>query len=177
MEQLETCRQHQNKAGRYLDKYRRYNCIKLHVKSPEDEVIKKEIFAVLDTGNNLQYTAMSSTIFEELKRIKILPKAIPLNRTHVEAASVGGDALYIKGVLNHDLTFNTESDTKIEFSKFYVIENLVNDLNIGKLQLDRLDTKWFFKRQAIWIKDTRLRLHLPKDSRSEESLQSVKVLK
>ena len=121
---------------------------------------------MLDTGNNLQYTAMSSTLFDELKQTKILPNYISLNRTHVEAASAGGDTLYIKGVLNHHLTFSTESNTKIEFNKFYVIENLVNDLNIGKLQLDRLDTKWFFKRQAIWIKDTRLRLNLPKNSRS-----------
>lgn len=87
---------------------------------------------------------MSTTPFEELKRIKVLPRIMTLNRTHVEAASAGGDALCIKGVLKIELTFNTESGPKIGLDKFYLIDNLVNDLNIGKLQLDRLDTNWFF---------------------------------
>ena len=50
-----------------LDKYRQYNFIKLYIKSTGDEIVEKEIYSCLDTGNNIQFTAISTTLFAELK--------------------------------------------------------------------------------------------------------------
>ena len=130
----------------------------------------------IDSGNNLKYPVMSATLFEDFKQIGILPRTISLDRTSIKAAAANGRSISIKGVLNYEIKFKTEAGTDFIFNKFYVINKLANDLNLGKLQLDQLDVKWDFKKQTVCLLNKTVVLHSQRNKTSREQIQGITLI-
>ena len=71
----------------------------------------------------------------------MIPQQLRLRRTNINIGAAYGSTINIKGRLHFPLIFKTDSGATITFAISYVIDGLLNDINIGKAALDALDAK------------------------------------
>ena len=161
-----------------LEECRKNNCIQLQLATSQNTNSEDEkvlLLTILDIGNNLKYPAISNTLYKTLKQSNVIPQQLRLKRTNINVGAANGSTINIKGRLNFPLIFKTESGATITFANSYVIDGLLNDINIGKAKLGALDTKWFFKTQEVLILDSKVKLYPPKSKIHEQYLQTIQT--
>ena len=119
--------------------------------------------ACLDTGNNMAHPAMSSVTYRKLNIQGVINSKQRLQSTNSVASSVNKMAVIIKGMLNFDtpLHFYTEMQRVLSLKTFYIIDNMSNDINIGKYTMSGLNIKWFLKDDCILIGNDKIPLRPP----------------
>ena len=111
------------------------------------------------------------TTFNKLKDDQLIPHNLTLKRSNLLIMGPDGSKLSTNGILRYPLTFMGKNGLKFTLSKFYVIQNLCNDLNFGKIILDKLKTTWNFNTQIITILGKYIKLQPQKPNTGIDKIQ------
>ena len=116
------------------------------------------IRVALDSGNSLVYPAISTHVIDELKMMKIIPRNTELIKAKATIKGADGKAINIRGILNISLPIKIGNNQQLPLEKYYVVDALVNELNLGTYQMGRINCKWTFNTQEISIMGERKEL-------------------
>ena len=139
------------------DVVNRKNCIVVSFKKMgNDEQIQK--LALLDSGNNLLCPAMSTRLYEELKDKGYISKDVQLKKTMMKANSVQGQKLKVKGILQIETGSIWVSGIKLSLNKYYIIDDLNTEVNLGQVTMAKMNLKWDFMNSYVVLKEKRIQL-------------------
>ena len=112
----------------------------------------------LDSGNELVYPVISTNVVDELKIMGVIPKTIRLKHSKAQVFSAAGEDMAMRGILAYRIPIQTKNEQQLPFKKYYVVDNLVNDINLGKSPFTQLNCKWTFKEDEVSILEEKMKL-------------------
>ena len=112
----------------------------------------------------MRYPSMSIFVFEELKSINVLKSDQKLLDSHISGEAVNGAYFTVRTLdLEDPVTFLTEVGNKIRLRKFYVIDKMPDDINIGKYAMSELGIRWDLKQDFVYLGKNRVPLRYNKN--------------
>ena len=137
----------------------------------KQEIINMKI--ALDSGNELVYPVISTNVVDELKIMGVIPKTIKLKHSKAQVFSAAGEDMAMRGILAYRIPIQTKNEQQLPFKKYYVVDNLVNDINLGKSPLTQLNCKWTFKEDEVSVLEERMKLSPSRPMSSSCQVQTL----
>ena len=131
------------------------NCVMMFI---EERGVKLKLKVNLDTGNTLKYPVVSTHILDDLVQIGLLSKLYKLKFAPIQVKGPDGRHLSVKGVLDFKIPIKTNLGKYLPFTQYYVLDNLVNDMNFGIQSMRALSCKWTFDLEKIIILGEEMKL-------------------
>ena len=114
---------------------------------------------MLDTGNSMRYPLMGKSVYNELKAINVIKNDVELSKSGVPIKAINNKLYTAKKLqLKTPLTFLTTVGSEIRLQNFYVQDEMISHINIGKYSLSELGVKWDLRNNFVYIHDEKIPL-------------------
>ena len=120
--------------------------------------------AIIDSGNNLPETVISSEAYNALKRAGVIRSE--LEQTSITAKSADSNEIKVLGEIRGNFTLYLGKGNATRIEKLIVIENLQHAMNIGSHLLQKLNAILDFGQNVLQIGTTQIPLLKPKQKPS-----------
>ena len=129
--------------------------------SSEPQKDQYKIFrTMLDTGNSMRYPLITSTVYKDLKNIKVLSEDQTFENSNTSVQALDNHIYTIEElILPSAIIFLTDSGSEMAFDRFYVQPAMLSDINIGKYSLSRLGIKWDLQKNYVYFGKSKIKLH------------------
>ena len=123
------------------------SCIAIRIKRKNGAI--RNLQAIIDSGNNLPYVALSLEEFHALRKAGIIKSDV--TRTDIKAASADANQIDVIGVAEGNWTIYLGKKHACNVQTFIIIKNLMNQMNIGIRLLQELGAVLDFKHDRLQV--------------------------